>query len=352
MGAGASSIPALVDYQTFQRLSGGTSSEALFYAHADVEQNGLRFMSRDKVVELASTRDVYLSYDSGEDSHERNIGELVTSVQAYLQAKGLIVHHDEELNHVFTGSKDLSLTNRIIEGIAKTTCTVCFLTESYIQKVMMTNTETGMDKCAFEFMYTLRSKHPDYVIPVLLDSALLPRISDSARNAALWQGPVELAVGGAPFVDMTPESRSNFDQKCDEIYHKVMRIASNRNKVERDTQIKEQLILGGAASVLSQVDKSREEALFFQWMARATNIDEQRRLLYCNTLVKRGICTLFVLAHMMKTVPGFLIHVGIQEVDADKIACAIRDLGLGFFPVSLSVIFSISYFMLIEFVFE
>ena len=55
-----------------------------------------------------------------------------------------------------------------------------------------------------------------------------------------------------------------------------------------------------------EINKSREEQQFYQWMARSTNIAESRRLVYCTALVSHNVTTVFSLAKAMETVPSFL----------------------------------------------
>jgi len=326
MGSGVSSLPAQIDKETFRHLVGGSVNDAVFDANSIAG-----IMTRDRLIELSNQRDAMLSHEWGFDDAGRDVGQIVRSVNMYLKSKGVVTHFDEnEANERDGNSQDLGLIGRITEGVDTAKCVVCFITKNYMQRVYGPD---SADKCNLEFKYTLKRKHPNLIIPVILEKCLLPDNSAAQRNLELWVGNVEQAIGGAPFIDLTPEAcNKEFELKCEELYYKIVKL-SRANKAEKEAQIKEAMQLSQGQSMLSQVNKSREEQQFFQWMARATTITESRRLVYCTSLVKAGVSTVFQLANMMKTVPSFLTSVGMNEYDADQIACAIRDLGLGYMPV-------------------
>ncbi len=167
-----------------------------------------------------------------------------------------------------------------------------------------------------EFNYTLRRKHPDHMIAVVFEEQML--------NQSLWAGSVGMALGSSPAVDFV--SDENFEAKVDEIYRRVVRISKHAENLFAPELVSH-------SSVLSQTNKSKEEQQFFQWLTRSTNIDESRRIIYCASFARAGVGSVFVLAKMMKAVPNFLTTIGVNEYDADQIALAVRDLGLGYNPV-------------------
>jgi hypothetical protein len=302
MGGGASSIPMHIDKATFRQLSGGTINDAIFDANA---VGGL--LSRDKLMELSQMKDSFLSFDWGLDVYGRNINERVNRINAALRAKGLINWKEDVL------PKENMLATQVCSGVDKSRSVVCFITKTYVDKVLGNN---PADNCYMEFNYTLRRKHPDHMIAVVLEEQLL--------NQALWGGNIGMALGNSPAIDFV--SDDNFDAKIEQIYKRIVKISKHAEGLFAPETVSH-------PSMLSQTNKSKEEQQFFQWLTRSTTIDESRRIIYCASFARAGVGSVFVLAKMMQSVPNFLTTIGVNEYDADQIALAVRDLGLGYNPV-------------------
>lgn len=304
MGAGAlSQIPMHIDKATFRHLSGGTINDAIFDANA---VKGI--MTRDKLIELSHMRDCYLSCDADStDVYGRSVMERVRAIGNGLRAKGLLIWFDEEPTNKET------VIAKVCGGVDRSRSLVCFFTKSYFDKVM---SHTPGERCAIEFNYTLSKKHPDFIVPVVLEEQLL--------DQSQWPGSIGVALGSASFVNFIDDN--GFEQKIDELYRRIIKLSKsgeNLFSVESVSHV----------TLLTQINKPKEEQQFFQWLARSTNIEESRRLIYCTSLVRAGVNNVFTLAKMMNTEPSFLISVGLSEADADQIALAVRDLGLGYAPV-------------------
>eukprot|EP01038_Epipyxis_sp_PR26KG_P012742 gene12742-17083_t len=298
-GAASANIPMYIDLATFRSLSGGTLNDGLFEANS---KDGV--MTREKLFELASVRDCYLSHEWGVDAHGRLIFDRVFRINQALRARGLYTWFNEtQLGNDFIG--------KMTEGIDKSRTMVVFLTRGYMSNVSNYTT----DNCHTEFSYEIAKKHPDLMIPVIFEEQLL--------NKSLWFGPVKIALGDASYIDFV--SDDNFDGKIDELYKRIMKLS--RNPINVNPQ------LTASNTTLSKTNKSKEEQQFFQWLARSTNIDEGRRIIYCHSLVKAGIGSVQALAKTMLAMPTFLQSIGVNEYDADAIALAISDLGLGYVPV-------------------
>lgn len=301
MGAGASSIPMHIDKQTFRRLSGGTINDAIFDANSE---NGI--MTRDRLIELSNMRDCFLSHEFGDDIYGRNIHQRVSRINQALKARGLITWFDESL-------PQRDLVAHVTTGINKSRSLVCFLTQSYIATVIgNVNTE----HCNLEFNYTLSKKHPQYIIPVVFEEPLL--------DQSVWAGNIGLALGNSEFVNFVDDN--NFDQKIEELYRKIVQISKAGESLFASEAISHN-------TILTQTNKPREEQQFFQWLARSTNIEESRRIIYCASFVRAGVNNVFTLAKVMNAQSNFLTSIGVNEYDADQIALAVRDLGLGYAPV-------------------
>ncbi len=306
MGAAASTIPMHIDKETFRKLSGGTINDAIFDANS---KNGL--MTRDRLIELSHMRDCFLSFDVGVDAHGRDIRGRVNRIHQALKAKGLITWYDESF------PPPTEMVGHITNGINRSRSLICFFTRSYFDKVIG-NYPT--DACHIAFNYTLSKKHPNYMIPVILD--------ETVGNPANWPGNIGLALG-----TFAPENFVNDDQfeaKIDSLYQRIIKISRLGETALNNNGATESL---KHTSMLSVVNKTKEEQQFFQWLARSTNIDESKRMIYCTSLVKSGINNVFTLAKIMNAQPTFLMSIGIHESDADQIALAVRDLGLGYQPV-------------------
>ena len=177
-------------------------------------------------------------------------------------------------------TKDSNFMTRICKGVDNSKVIVCFITKGYIAKV------TGKDltdKCLIEFTYTLRRKHPNFMIPVILEGDIM--------NAQQWGGIVGLALGDSAggFVDF--ENDENFEVKCNNLYQRIVTI-SRKNLI-----ISPSLLV--SSSLLHELNKPKQEQQFFQWMSRSTKIDERKRLIYCASLVKLGVCSVFQLANLV-----------------------------------------------------
>jgi hypothetical protein len=301
MGAGASTIPAHIDKDTFRQLCGGTINDAIFDANS---VDGV--MTRDRLMELSNMRDCFLSYSDGADSSGRNIVERVQRINAALKARGLMTWMGER-------GVGQQVIQQVCSGIDKSRCMITFLTRGYIDRVLK-NSPT--DNCSMEFNYNLRRKHPHNIIPVVLEKEIM--------NPATWTGPIGVVLGEIPCVNMVDEGR--FDAQIDELYQRVILFSKAAEKFFAPESAL-------SNSILSQTNKSREEQQFFQWMARSTNIEEGRRIIYCASLVKAGISSVFSLAKAMKANPSFLQSMGVTDPDADQVAHAVRDLGLGQVPL-------------------
>jgi len=176
---------------------------------------------------------------------------------------------------------DPNMLTRICKGVDNSKIVVCFLTKGYISKV------TGKDltdKCLIEFTYTLRRKHPNLMIPVILEEDII--------NIQTCSGIVGLALGEGTsdrIVDFSNDD--NFDAKCDLLFQKITNLS------RKELVIAPSLLV--SSSLLHQLNKPKQEQQFFQWMSRSTQIDEKKRLIYCASLVKLGVSSVFQLAKLV-----------------------------------------------------
>jgi hypothetical protein len=313
MGGGLSTLPAQIDKQTFRALVGGAHNDAIF------DENSVAgIMTRDRLLELSHQKDTFLSHEWGLDDSGRDIGDIVAAVKGYLSEKGIHVYFDTNKVTTNTHMKDMGLVGRITSGVDQSKASVCFLTRNYIQKVYGPD---SADKCHLEFNYILKRKHPNLMIPVILEECLLTNTTTAyTRDIAVWVGPVELALGGSPYIDFTAKATNtpeSFSFQCEQLFHRIYKIT--RKGEDEKKKMLAASIHSAPSGFLSQINKTKEEQQFFQWMARSTNIDESRRLIYCTALVRHGVSTVFTLAKMMGEHKGFLLTIGMNEYDADQV---------------------------------
>jgi hypothetical protein len=301
MGAAASTLPMQIDKETFRRLSGGNMNDALFDANAI---NGV--ISRDKLMELAHMRDCLLSHEFGPDVYGRDNHQRVMKINEALKAKGLITWMDDQ-------KPQRDVVNHVTMAVNRSSALVCFFTRNYFEKVVG---NFPNDHVNVEFGYTLSKKHPSFMIPVVMEEHIW--------NPVTWPGNIGKALSAIPAINFIDDN--NFDMKIEELYQRIIKISRTSEGLHASQSLTH-------SSMLSQTNKSKEEQQFFQWLARSTNIDENRRIIYCTSFVKAGITNVFTLAKVMNSNSTFLPSLGINERDADQIALAIRDLGLGYAPV-------------------
>ena len=345
MGAGASSsIPMHVDLETFRKLSGSTFNDPIFNQFA---VDGV--MSRDKLLELAQTTDCFLSFDDQDPDAAAAVG----GINAFLQAKGLITW----FSTARCGKEERNNRIPICSSIDRTRSFIFFLSKGYADRVCSPTTDTAGDRCFTEFNYALRRKFPDKMVPVILDAAFASS-NNNTRQQASWPGIMGPYFGPSGGIDFsaaiiaatTHGQRGSWEQQLETLFHQVVKItraerafmtgpgsshagsggALSPSAVKTPGQQKLEVQIPGVPPLAT-----REEAQFFLWLTRsAPNIGDLSRTMYCGALTHLGVTTVQKLAEQMTKTKNFLIlHAGAQEHDADEIALAISDLGLGYNPV-------------------
>ena len=315
MGAAASStIPMHVDLETFRRLNGtgGGFNDAIFHQFA---VDGV--MSRDKLLELAQTSDCFLSFDES----EAGVAEAVASISASLRMRGLITWVGGD------GENTARSMPSICEAIDKTRSVLFFVTQGYLDRVLGTST---VDLCQIEFNYALRRKFPEKMIPVVLQGDLLDA-------SAGWPGLVGTYFGPQNSTRVVIANNNGQqqpgEQQLEALFQRIVKVTRNSAGLATSPSIwgqkQAQVQILGVAPLAT-----REEAQFFLWMTRATpSITDAKRTIYCGALTHLGVTSVQKLAKEMTSKTNFLMSVGISEHDADEIALAISDLGLGYNPV-------------------
>ena len=312
MGASASMMPSQIDRETFSRLVGGLSVDAVFDKHS---VNG--FISRDKLIELSS-RSVFSSYDRALDRYGRKNQDRVMAINRYLNGKGI----DALSAEMVSGGNHIP---NMYDSINRARCVLIFLTSSYASKITINNNSaTSTDHCQLEYNHILRNKRDEHVIFVIMEDVLLNK--DSVHLPAVIKESMMLSVK-INFAD-----DSSFEGKCEELFKAIVKCtslcfpeSSGRSRGE-DRGVESRGAIGGErggergsgggvrvtergqerggdrggartasseAEVVSHLrdvaaPQSREEMQLYQWLGRATKISESRRVVYFASFIRSG----------------------------------------------------------------
>ena len=129
--------------------------------------------------------DVFLSHNWGKDESGRDNHQRVAIINKELKARGYRTWFDEEK---MSGSIDKEMA----EGIAQTEGVIIFLTQKYDTKVKDKN---AGDNCQKEYMYALRKKTREKVVPVVMDECMCEK--------STWSVLVNFHLGGDMYIDMS-----------------------------------------------------------------------------------------------------------------------------------------------------
>jgi len=346
MGAAASTIPSQIDKETFRRLAGSDLNDAVFDRLA---VNGV--ITRDALVELSKTTDVYLACDRGLERGGKQTHQRVIGVNRGLRKRGIVTRFDEA---VTPGG---ALIANMYDAVDKARTCVIFLSSSYCSKVAVADSSSSTDHAQMEFNYIIKRKRPHHVIFAIMEEQLLsqdPRFVPPAIRAAM---------GASRCVDFS--SDASFEARCDALFNAVAEALAVREEGEqRPTATQAAMhntinpypqtqallpveappprgldVLSDAAQELVQqmrrlaLPRTREEVQLYQWLERSTNISESRRVVYVSSFLRAGLTSVKLLASRMIAQQDFLVGaMGLSDFDADEIALAVRDLGLGSVP--------------------
>ena len=328
MGASASMMPHQIDRETFQRLAGEFSIDAIFDQHS---VDG--FISREKLISLSS-RTIFSSYDRALDRYGRKNQERVTAINRYLSKKGLDSMVEEQrvqgANHI----------PNMYDSINRARCVLVFLTSSYASKITIDNNSSA-DHCQLEFNYILRNKKDEHVLYVIMEDVL------TVKNSVFLPPVIREALQHSANFNFSDDYA--FESKCEELYKIILssislplpvsksegassgsgsnigtRRGSNSNNgnihgsgtgtgtgtmageragegVKSNQKLnselnpecspeseQEQITLALTHLRNVAVPKTREELQLYQWLARATKISENRRIVYFAAFTRSG----------------------------------------------------------------
>lgn len=340
MGGGASlqQIPMHVDLETFRKICGGTFNDSIFQEFA---VDGV--MNRDKLLELAQTTDCFLSLDRDSvDVYGRSTLERALRLSQDLRAKGLTcwIIEDHAENGGSAVDKKMRELLATCGGIDKARCVLMFITRSYIDRV--TGSDTN-DMCQMEFQYSLRQRFPERMIPVVCEENLM-------MDRSQWRGLFAKYLPEGPTNPNTCALFSDdpvvYQQQFDVLYKRLLQITRHVGVIKGNKTV-------GGGGVARRADATaatgpaplpqtpglpphakREDAQFYQWLVRCcAGISPQMRVVYLGAFEVAGIRTVHDLSGHMSRDVDFLLRLGVKERDADDIALAVSDLGLGYNPV-------------------
>ena len=352
MGGGVSlqQIPMHVDLETFRKICGGTFNDGIFQEFA---VDGV--MKRDKLLELAQTTDCFLSLDRGSaDVYGRSTLERALKLSQELRAKGLTcwIIEDHAENGGSAVDKKMRELLATCGGIDKARCVLMFMTKSYMDRVTGMNTT---DMCQIEFQYSLRQRFPERMIPVICEENLM-------TDRSQWKGLFAKYLPDGPTNPNTcalfSDDPTVYQQQFDNLYKKLLQITRNIGVLKAGKTLNGGIGGTGSARPVPASNSTagaaithagnaplpqtpglpphatREDAQFFQWLVRCcAGISPQMRVIYLGAFEVAGIQTVHDLSGHMSRDTDFLLRLGVKERDADDIALAVSDLGLGYNPV-------------------
>jgi hypothetical protein len=357
MGGGVSlqQIPMHVDLETFRKICGGSYNDSIFHEYC---RDGV--MSRDKLIELAGTTDCFISLDrDATDVYGRDNLQRVLKVANTLRSRGLIIWilEEQDIDH-YADPIAASMTSKfrrllkICDGLDHSRSVLMFMTQNYINRVSGTDTN---DLCQIEFNYALRQRFPERMISIMCEQ-------DIVTNPALWKGPFSKYLGGPQAENSIPlfsDEPGIYEKQLEQLYERIIQVTrsggirnngttTSKGKSVGGGVMDSTSALGNMGSALAHVKavaplpqtpglpphSDREDAQFFQWLVRCCpEISAQKRVIYLGAFAVAGVKTVHDLAMKMKETNAFLLELGVSERDADDIALAISDLGLGYVPV-------------------
>ena len=151
----ANQLPEVIERDYFQTLTNNKFKPDSYDAFAD--HNGK--VSRERMLEIASTTDCYLSHEWGIDSAGRNTSNRVRKISQYLQSKELFTSFDEgQIN----GKNSYDM---IKERIQKAQCIIICMTERYFYQLKLNDD----NPTKIEFYEAMNKKDLRYIIPIVME---------------------------------------------------------------------------------------------------------------------------------------------------------------------------------------
>eukprot|EP01038_Epipyxis_sp_PR26KG_P006307 gene6307-8686_t len=157
--------------------------------------------------ESEDTYDAYFSYNWGTDAANRDICNRIEKIAVGLRVKGLKIWLDKQnmKGHIATA---------MTRGIDNSKCVVAFITRKYIDKIATANPN---DNCFVEFDYAHRRKGENLVTVFT---------EEGVTKTATWNGLVGCYAGQ---LHLDYISDSNFDEKCEKLYQRIIELKKNIN---------------------------------------------------------------------------------------------------------------------------
>jgi hypothetical protein len=286
-------LPMQVNKEQFRQLTGGKINDFIFDAYAT---NGL--LSRETLYHLSQIKDVYFSFHESTDERGRNIVDKVMEIGNGLKTRNLQATCNVNI------PVDSHLVSTLCGGIDNSRCVVCVFTLGYLREICGNEANS---KCKIEFVYAIRKKQKEHVIPIVLDPSL--------ANPAAWPPQLLQALSGMPFMDFTNDANIS---------------ANTDNLFQRITDATRAVVIPAPKSLDPPSKDEREENQFYQWMTRSTSIEENRRIVYCASLVSAGITNVHKLAQRLNEDKHFLTNIGVNDYDADAMCQAVGLLCIGY----------------------
>ena len=287
--------PPLLDRKEFFRVTGSKFSESAFDHFAD--HDGM--VSRERLVHIANSADVYLSHEWGVDELARGTHSRALCIGQYLLTKGLFFSAD---NGQPLNGNDRDYSSRIATAVGRAQCVLVCLTRRYYEQLEAPGANTTKE----EFHCALSAKGPRLMIPVLMESGA--RIAAGQVPSVIWE-----------------HFRNRY---CIDLSQMEDRFTSRRGP--RGVKVRENALLddladcvcktvhplrdGGDYRVLATVQESTVEGRHYSWLkAHLPELDHPTCSKYAQLFSAAGVQTSSKLFHRLQVDGQYLVKLGVTN---------------------------------------
>jgi hypothetical protein len=279
-------------------------------------------MTRDRLLQVVSISDVYLSFEWGIDSKGRNCSLRVEKVRSYLESKGLYVFVEDGNYKQNVHNTSMRLADRIGAALERCQCFVPFFTERYFQKLI----DSRENQQQLEYFQFLQRKSPRFMLPVIFEKK--GKITDiDAPKYIRETFQHRLCVNMMNF-------ENNANQNLEELFQYILRTI---------VPLKD----GGPFQALNEEIKLSKQGYHSEWLrscllshylplqpdtstSTTTNpstsplISSQTIDYYAEQLSKQGLATRSQILHKIQEDRDYLLKLNIQVEHAQLIEHAVK----------------------------
>eukprot|EP01038_Epipyxis_sp_PR26KG_P008471 gene8471-11453_t len=308
----AHQLPQQIDKSLFHQLTEDKYSEQAY----DYFINSDGMISLDRFIDIVSSYDCYISHEWGIDETGRSTHKRVKIMHDYFQKNGLFSYYDDGQLTAPPPQQELSFVNattktngaktnintfkfthkeRIKSLIDKSQCVILFITEKYLQKLLL----PLENDISIEFHESLSSKSLTYIVPVIID-----------KNVNVQNYPI----------------LSAFKNRLTFYLYDFEYIEEQRHELyEHLLQIIVPLKDGGNYQKKRFEFSATLEGRLYNWFKKNTHFNHVTSQLYSSYLSRSGIVSMSKLWTRIIVDNSYLIQLGIPKDDAEIIYDALKN---------------------------